>query len=311
MKQTKVSLIAVVFAAFFWLLPSVGEAATKKVDCNVPGKTLQGAINKLKNGDTLQVINGSTCNENVVVNESHERITIDGLGMATVNGPDNTQTTLQIRGRNITIKGFASITGGRNGIQLSRGGTAVIDGNTVHNTGNSGIVLTQGSSARIINTTVRNNPEDGVVVTELSSARLGFLARSDTVAQPNTIRDNTGDGVVVIRGSEATIVENTIKDNDGNGVFVGRVSQADISKSLLDNNGGDGILVGQNSGVNLGRDLGTGIFEAPNDTTGGQENTGNGIRCFLNSYADGRLGTLAGDGGAKGGFGVGGCIDSL
>ena len=310
MKQTKVSLIAVVFGAFFWLLPSVGETATKTVNCNVPGKTLQGAIDKAKAGDTFQVINGSTCIENVVVNVSHERITIDGLGSATINGPDATSPTINVGGRRITIKGF-TITGGQEGIHTIRGGNAIIDGNTIQNTGRSGIGIHNQSSAIIVNNTIQNNPDDGINVIGGSNAFIGVRSGSDTEASPNTIQNNGRHGVLVTRSSNARVVGNTIKDNTENGVFVDRVSQADISKNVIDNNSGDGITVGRNSGVNLGSDLGDGIFDAPNDTTVGQENTGNGIRCFLNSYADGRLGTLKGIDGPKDGFGVGGCRDSL
>lgn len=304
-----------ILGAFFWLLPSIGEAATRTVDCSVPGKTLQGAINKLKPGNTLQVINGSTCSENVVIREDKERITVDGLGTATVNGPDTTSSVINVRGRAVTIKGF-TITGGETGILVNRGGTTTIDGNTIQNVGGTGISVTQHSFARIINNTIQNNSNgNGISVSETSSARIGFLSSDDTTAQPNTIQNNR-DGIRVTRSSNARIVGNTIKNNTDDGVDVERVSHADISKNTIDNNGGDGIELSENSGVNLGTDSGTGIFNAPNDTTVGQENGGFGIRCFTNSYANGRLGTLNGDSGAKGGNADGtafssSCVDSL
>lgn len=200
MKQTKISLIAVVFGAFFWLLPSLGEATTKTVGCNIPGTTLQAAINKLKPGDTLQVINGSTCNENVVVNESLDRITLDGLGLATINGPDTQRPTVYVSGRRIVITGF-TISGGGSGINVNVGGAAIISA-------------------------------------------------------------------------------------------------------------GAGILVVQNSGVTLGFDTGTDPRALPNSTTVGQENGGFGITCSVNSSADGRLGTLNGNAGARNCTGEG-SIDSL
>lgn len=67
-------------------------------------------------------------------------------------------------------------------------------------------------------------------------------------------------------------------------------SDADIIDNTISNaindNGEDGILVGRNSGVDLGRATGTDLDQLPNSTT--VNNTGFGIRCLINSYADGR-----------------------
>lgn len=129
--------------------------------------------------------------------------------------------------------------------------------------------------------------------------------------------------------SSAWIVKNQILNNGENGVGVFQVSQGRISKNTINGNGTNstactipgpivicaGITVGQNSGVNLGRDMGSSIFDSPNSTTAGSENKDFGIRCFINSYADGRLGTLDGTVAAKsfnlGASPNGGCIDSL
>jgi len=256
-----------------------------------------------------------TCIENVVIDEEKERITVDGQGSATVNGPDPTFATVSVRGRAITIKGF-TITGGENGVNIMRGGTAIIDGNTIQSTGRVGINVFSHSFARIVGNTIQNNPAGGIIISENSFARIGFLQGDDTLAVLNTIQTNGGVGIGVFRSSGATIVEYTISNNSSDGVIVTGVSHADISKNTIDSNGRHGINVGENSGVNLGQDSGTGIFEAPNDTTVGSGNgtAGGGldfgINCFINSYANGRLGTLNGIDGAKGGFG-GSCIDSL
>jgi len=89
-------------------------------------------------------------------------------------------------------------------------------------------------------------------------------------------------------------------------VRVSRASHADIANNTIDNNGGigtladplgDGISVSENSGVNLGTDTIVDVVEdTHNFTTTGSENTGDGIRCSINSYANGVLGTLANNG---------------
>lgn len=77
----------IVFAALLWILLSVAEAATTKVDCS--SASLQAAIEKAKPGDTLLV--SGTCKENLVIHAEVARITLDGQGKATIEGPDTSQ----------------------------------------------------------------------------------------------------------------------------------------------------------------------------------------------------------------------------
>ena len=313
LKQPKISLIAVLFGAFFWLLPSLGEAATKTVDCNRPGATLQAAIDKLHPEDTLQVINGSTCNENVVVNESLDGSTLDGLGSATIHGQNTGRSTVIVRARRFVITGF-TISGGPQGIEVDRGGSAVISANTIQNTG-IGIAVHEASSARITNNIIQNNLGFGIVVLESSSARIGFfgfvsLPPVPGGVGPNTIQNNGLHGILVFGSSNAEIISNTIKNNGGIGVAVTNASHAHVSGNTIDGNAGAGILVVQNSGVTLGFDTGADPRALPNSTTVDQENGGFGITCSVNSSADGRLGTLNGNAGARNCTGEG-SIDSL
>lgn len=303
MKETKVSLrkYLVVLIPLLWFLPATAKAQTP-VSCGSPG-ALQAAIDTAGPGTTLLV--SGTCNENVVIREDKSEITLDGQGTATINGPDPTKATVQVRGRGITIKRF-TITGGQQGIVVQRGGSALIDGNTIQGTGVRGVQVNQTSSARIVNNIIQNNPE-GISVIENSSARIGILAGTDTVASSNIIQNNVGRGITVSRYSNARIVGNTISGNTGDGIRVQQVSHAEISDNDIRSNGGAGIAVGQNSGVNLGNDTGTGIFDLPNDSTA--NNSGFGVRCFINSYVDGRLGTLNGNSGPTSFSGD--CINSL
>lgn len=119
---------------------------------------------------------------------------------------------------------------------------------------------------------------------------------ADTEALPNIIQNNGENGIVVTRSSNARIVGNTISGNGGHGVLVNRVSHGDVSSNTIDSNVGDGVFVLRNSGVNLGEDTGSGIFDSPNITN--VNNGGFGIRCVINSYGDGRVGTLNGASGA-------------
>jgi Right handed beta helix region len=277
------------FIIGFFLTASLSEAKTKQVTCTAT-RGINIFLTKAKPGDVF-VVSG-TCNENVLVPSHIADITIDGQGLTTINPPDPTAPAVAVQGANeITIKNLV-ITGGSNGIQVRRGGTAVIDGVTVSGAASNGIAVNAGSFARIINSTIQNNGSNGVVITENSSSRLGFLANDDTVASPNTITGNANRGVTVSESSSAVIIGNNISNNADDGILVNALSHADIASNTINNNGDNGINVGRNSGVDLGADTGTGIFESPNSTT--VNNANFGLRCFINSYADGRLGTLNG-----------------
>jgi len=227
-------------------------------------RTINDVVGRLRPGDTLFV--SGSCNENVVIPEEIQNVTLDGQGAATINGPDASRPTINIRGNGITIRKFASISGGESGITVTRGGTATIDNNVIQKTGTNGIVVNQSSSARIVNNTIQENPANGIVINDSSSARIGVLMTDDTEASPNVIQSNKEDGIVVARSSNARIVGNTISGNAEHGILVNRVSHADVSSNTIDGNGGDGVFVFRNSGVNLGEATGSGIFDSPNNT---------------------------------------------
>ncbi len=303
--KTKVCTLSVLVAVI-WLLPSLAQA----VDCDA-GESLQAAINAAApTAAPVTITVTGTCNENVGIRENKHRLTLDGQGIATINGPNATTATVGVQGAGIIIRGF-TITGGRNGVLLQ--GTASIDTNTIQNTGSNGISVNQGGSARIVNNIIQNNPNTGIVVSENSSARIGFRNNFDTVASPNTIQNNGEHGIIVTRSSTAGIVGNTISNNGlaagSDGIIVTRASQADISSNTIDGNGGDGIFLNLNSVVNLGEDMGTTIFDLPNSTTVGLENGNFGIRCVTGGAAHGRQGTLNGTSGPAS-F-AGNCTSSL
>ena len=292
--ETKAKIKVLLFSTLGLLLTvSSSESASDQLACGSQ-RTISEALRQLNPGDALLV--SGACNENVVIPEDVVNVILDGQGTATINARDAGDPAINVRGSGITIRNFVSIGGGETGILVTRGGAASIDSNFIQNAGNNGVVVNLNSSARIINNTIQGNPQTGIVITDSSSARIGFLATGDTVARPNLIQNNGENGITVARGSSARIVGNTIKGNGDNGVLVARVAHADVSSNTIDINGGDGVFVFRNSGVNLGEDTGSGIFDAPNTTN--SNNVGFGIRCAINSYGDGRIGTLNGASGA-------------
>jgi hypothetical protein len=273
------------------------------VSVNCANASLQNAVDSAVAGQSFAVT--GSCDENILIRNETQRITLDGGGTAVIQASSLDSPTVTVRGKGILIQGF-TIIGGSDGIHVNRGSTAVLDNNVIQDSSGNGMLIDESAFAVVTNNAVRNNPGAGVFVSENSTARIGFNADNETSASPNTIQNN-GVGVWVSNGSSARIVGNNIGFNNGDGIAVSRDSQADIANNAIDGNGGDGIRVSENSVVQLGEDSGTGIFESANTTT--SVNTGVGIRCAAGSVVDGRLGTLSGAGGVAN-F-AGSCSDSL
>jgi len=301
MKKEVIIYVLLIIGLFLWLLPSVGQAAT--VNCNL-GQSLQGAINSAAAGSTIKV--KGTCNENVLIDETRINITLDGGGTATIHGTSVTQDTVDVRGRGIVIKRL-HITGGNNGINVHRGGTATIDSNTIELTNNNGVLVGAAGFATFINNMIQNNTQHGIGIQDNATAHIGFDSYSDTVAQPNTIQNNGNQGINIQRSSSASVVGNIIKNNTYNGIKVRRDSHADISANVINGNDYNGIRVEDNSGVNLGNTTGSTIFDLSNSTT--VNNGIKGISCNIGGYADGLLGTLNGVNGAT--VFSKGCVNNL
>jgi len=272
------------------------------VDCSLT--SLQSVVNIALPGDILSV--SGTCNENILIRNEKQRVTLDGGGTAVLHGPSTGSPTLNIRGKGILIQGF-TITGGGDGIEVDRGSNAVLNNNLIQNTAGNGVLVDQLAFAVLTNNTLQNNPGAGVLVDEHATARIGLNADGEITASPNTIQNNAI-GVLVSNGASARIIGNTIVNNSGDGIQVLRDSQADIASNSISGNGGDGIEVAENSAVQLGEDSGTSIHESPNSSS--TANSGFGIRCVNGAIADGRLGTLNGMGGAKD-FSAASCLDGL
>ena len=203
MEKRTIRALALV-GACLWLLASagIGLVATDLasqgpgVDCDrEPPGALQRAIDRAQPGITVRV--SGTCNESVTIPVGKDLITLDGGGNATVRVLDTTSRDIMVRGRGITITGF-TIAGGQIGIDVSRGGTAVIDGNTIEGTARFGIIVGACSTANIVNNTIQNNVRHGIQVNGNSFAFIGFRTADDTVASPNTIRNNGIHGINVV-----------------------------------------------------------------------------------------------------------------
>ena len=290
MKAGMVTFIVLLFLGLT-AAPKIG-ATTLNVDCN-KGGAVGPILSRLKPGDVVLV--HGTCQENILIQAELQRITLDGQRKATIKAADARRPTIQVQGREVTIKGF-TVTGGSFGIAINRGGTAVVDTNTIHRAAIAGLEVSHNSFARILNNTIQDNTRHGILVLGSSSVHIGVWYTDDRVPQPNIIQNNGGDGIQVLRSSTARIIGNTLSRNGRNGLTVQQVSHADVAANVFNGNGQQGILVTGNSGVNLA-DSGMRLFEQPNTTTAA--NGLFGIRCEVGAYVEGPLGSLSGKSGIK------------
>jgi parallel beta-helix repeat protein len=311
-ERRRPKIAALVVMGTILSVASIARTANVTVDCDAGG-SIRAALDRVKPGDMVLV--SGTCNENVVVAAELQRITLDGQGKAAIKAPSPASATVAVTGREIAIKGF-TITGGRNGINVLRGASVLIEGNTIADTGAArqpgsglGINVAQHSFATIVKNTITNNPRAGILVHESSSARIGFGDVAVT-GLGNVIQKNGREGILLQRASTARIVGNTIRNNGGDGVSLEQSSHAEISDNVLEENAGNGIGLTERSGVNLElKATGGPVSAPPNRTAAAAPNKGVGIHCSAGGYVIGALGSLNGARGAKALDST--CIDNL
>jgi len=279
-----------------------------------PGKLenkLSAAIAKLGRGNTLKV--SGTCNVNFVIPADVSEITLDGQDTALLIGVDPKREVVSVIGRAIGIKGF-DISGGRHGIVVSFGGQLFqksaggLVNNFIHHTGGDGVRVHTNSSAKILDNIIVDNPGLGVNIYESSVARIGTKGLSENPDAPNTIErnrlggilvdrsstaeivgnsvsynghDNVGNGVWVVKGSQAHIIKNNISDNHGNGVNTAGSSSVQITDNTIDRNT-DGVIVGNNTKTSL------------SGNTSNDGNTQYAVGCYTAGVVNGSLGGLIG-----------------
>ncbi len=282
------------------------QAATVSVTC--PGQTIQAAVDAANPGDVINVT--GTCNENVVVRNEKSRFVINGGGTATVNGA-TTAPVFHLKGKGIKVTGF-TITGGLQGVAVSRGANALIDSSNISGAQASGIHVREMSFATITNNTIHNNGGRGILVHEGSVAHIGFNELSDATMAPNTITSNTMSGIGVFNHSVAYIVSNTVSSNGIDGIHVVHGSHAVASGNTVNSNTDSGVALEGNSEIELGQDSGTdsvAAFDAPNVTT--TANGKYGIKCTSNSAVNGHLGSTNQLNGTLAQFGGGSTLNTF
>ena len=217
------ALCALVLVAFS------ASNADAKTDCD-KGDSIQTALDKSDDGDRVEV--SGSCIENITITkDSIELIAVSG---ASITAADNANDTITVLGRNVRIQGFLPISGGNNAVIVRRGGSAVIEDNTIQNAQNTGVRVKEAAYARIAGNTITGNGTTSAGFFGEHGIALRLSSAADILG--NFITSNARHGIIVGEGSAAEIDGNTITDNGRNGISVG--SSAHVQLSSL---GGVGI----------------------------------------------------------------------
>jgi len=196
-----------------------------RVNCD-KGETIQSKIDEAKAGDVIEV--SGTCNENLLIRKEMHDITLDGQGVATIDGPDSTRNTIKIKGKGIAVRGFI-VTGGRNGISVSKSARASIEGNRIDRTGRYAILVGKNSFARILNNTIMNNPRGGILIHTHSRAQIGVSGPlGERTFSPNTIVHNPGSWAIKVQHTSEALIAGNVISNNGGGIKVSDNSQAHL-----------------------------------------------------------------------------------
>jgi len=193
---------------FFLLFPTYVFA--KNIYVPKEHKTIQGAINASKSGDTIWLAAGKY-KETLIISKE---VIIFGAGAdkCTLTPPANANSAA------IFIKDNDSI----------------IDGLTVERTGAFGCVLIDGGSPRLSRMVIKDSSAYGVVIR-------GKTNNSVPILKYNKIFNNKKNGVLVLR-TAGLIENNEIYNNGATGISCA-ASYARIENNHVHDNGGAGILV--------------------------------------------------------------------
>lgn len=252
--------LAAFLLSLILMAPLAAEAKSAKtfsVDCNAKNpKTIASALEKAEDGDTI-LISGS-CTETVLVNKG---VTLDGQGTASVQPVAPTDTTLLVTARGVRIVGLHLEGPAFAQVSVFGLSSARVESSVLRNGSSSGLIASNGSIATVLGNTISDNV-NGVVAIDGSTVRVGFAFRTDTVARPNRIENNSSAGVVVTGNSGAVIAGNQISGSNL-GVVAVEGGRAQVASNTIDGNN-IGLFLNTNATVQLASPGPNPLFATPN-----------------------------------------------
>jgi hypothetical protein len=286
--------------------PIVYRAVT--VNCNVPGQSITNALKRYVPGNGLLINFSGTCIENIDI--FRDDITIHGTTpTATINGPNNTDSVIGIDGaRRVRLESFL-VTGGRDGVNGTRGSSftmvgvnvqdaprfgviasnnsqASVDNALIKGAGSVGLIAANGAVMFITNTTVEDG-QTGIQANRGSHIRIGQDSAGSSTLGPVIVHNNRGSGINIDSSAAAIIVATTVEDNLGSGINITRSAHADIGIGSFNVLGAVTVRNNSTSGT------GNGIFvDGGSINLVGSTISGHPFGLQMVNGANGRLGIL-------------------
>jgi hypothetical protein len=219
------------------------------VDCGA-GETINGALARGDTRKPMTIQMQGTCTENVVI--ERDDVTLFGGG-GSINAANASQPAIQVRGSRVTIMGPVVVTGGMNAIGVN-GHFALIQNATLQGATEYGLVVSNGS-ATVNSCLIRINALGGILLrgshVRLTTSQvvdnpagIGITAQrnASVTTVDNTISGNL-EGIVLSLDSTASLDGDTIGPNSQNGLELVTGSSASLVDVTINGNGEEGILV--------------------------------------------------------------------
>ncbi|MGH8549205.1 MAG: right-handed parallel beta-helix repeat-containing protein [Methylococcales bacterium] len=223
------------------LVAHVAHATNLKVNCD-KGGTLAKALAKARPGMTIQIT--GTCHEAVTITTN--RLTLDGGGIAILDGGGQQAVVTIQKAHAVTLQGLTIRNGNPRGI-FARLGVTMTLRNVIVEQCTIGVEM-DGAQARVIDSTLQENSNVGFVALHTSTVEI----LGDVVSQHNGfgIAIGNGSAAFVPLGGQGTL---TAHDNGQDGVVLIAGSALSLqgpgASLIAHHNGGSGLLVATNSSV--------------------------------------------------------------
>jgi nitrous oxidase accessory protein NosD len=215
-----------------------------RVNCDHGHKTITRALERAREGDTIQVT--GACKESLVIDKA---ITLEGIGGASIAPAAPQESTITVSARDVTIRGFSLESPALFQLFVYNAALVIVHDTTIRHAQNFGISAAANSNVVLLGNTIMNNGLGGIIGLSGAEFMIGSHIAFDP-PRPNLIANNSSVGLVLVGGAGARILGGNTFSGHNVGILVQDGSQARIAGNVIDGNN-IGILVDSGATVQL------------------------------------------------------------